>query len=90
MADPGFLVGGGVDLVGGGVDSRGSYDSNILYVETKESGPLGGRAPSTPPLDPPMHPSIFLAHIISIIYTHYSYQILPVVHSSTEEFGCKV
>ena len=35
----------GVDLVGGGVDSRGSYISKILYVKTKESGPLGGRAP---------------------------------------------
>ena len=36
---------GGVDLVGGGVDSRGGYISKILYVETKESGPVG------PPLD---------------------------------------
>ena len=42
---------GGVDLVGVGVDSRGSYISKILYVKTKELGPLGGR---TPPLDPPM------------------------------------
>ena len=41
---------GGVDLVGGGVDSRGGYVSKILYVETKESGPVGGgRAPGTPP-----------------------------------------
>ena len=38
VADPGFPVGGG------GVDSRGSYVSKILYVKTKESGPLGGRA----------------------------------------------
>ena len=46
MADPGFPVGGGVDLVGGGVDSRGSYVLKILYVKTKELGPLGGaRAP---------------------------------------------
>ena len=44
-----------MDLVGGGVDSRGSYVSKILYVKTKELGPLGeGRAPGTPPLDPPM------------------------------------
>ena len=28
---------------GGGVDSRGGYVSNILYVKTKESGPLGIR-----------------------------------------------
>ena len=26
----------------GGVDSRGGYVSKILYVKTKESGPLGG------------------------------------------------
>ena len=26
----------------GGVDSRGSRVSKILYVETEESGPLGG------------------------------------------------
>ena len=56
MADPGFPVGGGVavDLVGGGVDSRGGYISKILYVKTKESGPLGGRAVGMPPLDLPM------------------------------------
>ena len=40
---------GGVDLVGGGVDSRGGYVSKILYVKTKELGPLGGRAPGAPP-----------------------------------------
>ena len=50
MADPGFPVGGGVDLVGGAVDPRGSYVSKILHVKTKESGPVGGgRAPGTPP-----------------------------------------
>ena len=31
------------------VDSRGSYVLKILYVETKESGPLGGRELGTPP-----------------------------------------
>ena len=31
-----------MDLVGGGVDSRGGYISKILYVKTKELGPLGG------------------------------------------------
>ena len=31
---------GGRNLVGG-VDSRGGYVSKILYVEMKESGPLG-------------------------------------------------
>ena len=51
MADPGFPVGGrGPEAV---------MFRKFLYVETKESGPLGGgggrgRAPGTPPLDPPM------------------------------------
>ena len=31
------------------MDSRGGYILKILYVETKESGPLGGRAPARPP-----------------------------------------
>ena len=45
VVDPGFPVGG----------RRPRYDSKILYVETKESGPLGGRAPARPPPpDPPM------------------------------------
>ena len=46
--DPGFPVGGAY-LVGGCADSRGGYVSKILCVETKESGPLGERAPGTPP-----------------------------------------
>ena len=42
VADPGFPVGGSVDLVGGGgLDSQGGYVSKIPYVKTKESGPLG-------------------------------------------------
>ena len=49
MADPGFPVGGGVDLVRGAVDPRGRYVSKILHVKTKESGPVGGRAPGAPP-----------------------------------------
>ena len=50
VADPGFPVGEGVDLVGGGVDSQGSYVLKILYVKTKELGPLGGaRAGRAPP-----------------------------------------
>ena len=43
-----------MDLVGGGVDSRGGYVLKILYVKTKELGPLGGHAPGAPPLDRPM------------------------------------
>ena len=49
MADPGFPVGGGVDLVRGAVDPRGGYVSKILHVKTKESGPVGGGAPGAPP-----------------------------------------
>ena len=50
VADPGFPVGGGVDLVRGAVDPRGGYVSKILHVKTKESGPVGGgRAPGAPP-----------------------------------------
>ena len=44
VADPGFPVEGGLDLVGGGVDTRGVYISKILYVKMKELGPLGGDA----------------------------------------------
>ena len=50
VADPGFPVWGGIDLIeGAGIDSRGRYVSKILYIETKESGSLGGRALGTPP-----------------------------------------
>ena len=50
MADPGFPVGGGVDLVRGAMDPRGGYVPKILHVKTKESGPVGGgRAPGAPP-----------------------------------------
>ena len=48
MADPGFPVGGGVDLVGGAVDPRGGYVSKILHVKTKQSGPIGGGARRAP------------------------------------------
>ena len=37
------------DFPSGGVDSRGGYVLKILYVKSKETGPLGGRAPGTPP-----------------------------------------
>ena len=48
MTDPGFPV-GGTTLVGGGANSRDSYLSKILYIKTKECGPLGGHAPAVPP-----------------------------------------
>ena len=43
-----------MDLIQGAVDPQGGYVSKILHVKTKESGPVGGRAPGAPPLDPPM------------------------------------
>ena len=52
MADPGFPVGGGMDLVRGAMDPRGGYVSKVLHVKMKESGPVGGGR--APPLDPPM------------------------------------
>ena len=56
VADPGFPVGGGVDLVRGAMDPRGGYVSKILHVKMKESGPVGGGARrARPPLDPPMY-----------------------------------
>ena len=39
---------------GSSVDSRGGYISKILYVKTKQSGPLGG-VRGARPLDPPIH-----------------------------------
>ena len=46
VADQGFPV-------GGRGPRRGDVDSR-RYVKTKESGPLGGRVPGMPPLNPPM------------------------------------
>ena len=47
VADPGFPVGTWTSW--GGMDSQGGYVLKILYVEMKESGPLGraytGHAP---------------------------------------------
>ena len=52
VADPGFTV-GGRSPCRGGANTQGSYVSNILYVNAKESGSL--EAPLAPhPLDPPM------------------------------------
>ena len=46
VADPGFPVGGGVDLVRGAVDPQGGYISKILHVKTKRIWTRrGGGAP---------------------------------------------
>ena len=50
MADPGFPVGGPWTSWGGGRGLPRRVHFKNLYVEMKESGPVGGRAP----LDPPM------------------------------------
>ena len=54
MADPGFPIGGDVDLVGGAWTPEAVYILKILYVETKESGPLRAACAGYAPLDPPM------------------------------------
>ena len=71
---------------GGGMDSRGSYISKMLYVKTKESGPLGGRAAGTPPLDPPMHiityPSPLLIRLLLLpLSNHYLIKLITMQYS---------
>ena len=53
--DPGFSVGGGRGPILGGFGLQRGHFSVKMYVKMKELGPVGGRAPGTPPLDPPMH-----------------------------------
>ena len=48
VADPGFPI-GGCQPHRGGTNSRGGFISKILYVKTKESGPLGGCTLAAPP-----------------------------------------
>ena len=66
VVDPGFPVGGGVDLVGGAMDPQGSYVLKILHVKMKASGPIGGVCRACP-LDLPMlwsyHPNQFYVEI---------------------------
>ena len=50
------------------MDSRGGYVSKILYVETKESGPLGGRALGTPPRSANVYCVTKLADLVRTIY----------------------
>ena len=48
VADPGFPIGGGMDVIGG-LYSQCRYISESLYVKMKESAPVGGCVPSRPP-----------------------------------------
>ena len=52
VADPGFPVGGRAPVRGRGPPTWALLVK--MYAKTKELGPIGGRAPGTPPLDPPM------------------------------------
>ena len=59
VADPRFPV-RGVDLAGGVWTPEASYVSKILYVETKEPGPLGGVLWARPPRSANANSSITL------------------------------
>ena len=74
------------------MDPRGSYVSKILHVKTKESGPVGGRAPGAPPLDPPMnlaldiHVSANIRHDYCL-FTKKCTQFYDVILQSFEEIS---
>ena len=65
---------GKVNLLGG-VDSRGGYVSKILYVETKESEPLGGVRRARP-LDPSMLGFVGLFYFDLFLLMHFKFFIL--------------
>ena len=48
VADPGFPV-GGMHPLGGGMDLQRGHFLVKMYAKMKELGPIGGRAPDTPP-----------------------------------------
>ena len=54
VADPGFPV-GGCGPIRRGMDLRHGCFLAKMYVKMKELGPIGGHAPSMPPLDPPIN-----------------------------------
>ena len=56
------------------MDPRGSYVSKILYVKTKELGPLRGGARRARPLDPPMET---LYSLISLLLKRSSNSLRP-------------
>ena len=67
VVDPGFPIGGHQPRRGD-ADSLGSYVSKILYVETKESGPIGGTPPrSTNAICVPLVKLIYITRGVSII-----------------------
>ena len=64
------------------VDPRGSYVLKILHVKTKESGPVGGGACRSCPLDPPMKSVAMEKIVVKIIQSMNN--VLPVRHNSKE------
>ena len=69
------------------MDSRGGCVSKILYVETKESGPLGGeRAPGTPPRSANDNNSLYFKFLVAADVLHHFPQYTvqtSTVHLST-------
>ena len=65
VADQGFPIGGRQPRIDWGANSQGNYISKILFVKTKESGPLGGSVRWGCPLDPPMNLIIMHLSIIN-------------------------
>ena len=66
-----------MDLVGEGVDSQGGYVSKILYVKTKELGPLGG---GTRQARSPRSANDFKFSVVSHLARSYDYptvKLLP-------------
>ena len=61
---------------GGGIDSPRwlCFKHFVVYVEMKESGPLGGYgyAPGTPPRDLPMHVEFFTSDYLFSVMTVFS------------------
>ena len=57
------------------MDSRGSYVSKILYVKTKESGPLGGVRRASANVDPQYGTVNFYImflgnHVLQLLYVY--------------------
>ena len=88
VADPGFPMGKGANLVGG-ANSRHDF---VSYVKTKESGPSGGgdqgRALGAAPMDPPMGYHLIAAGDtikISIVFMEMHWRTMSVRECTFDE-----